>query len=50
MKKRLCISFLVLAFFASFGSLQKVDNSHKKKETTTLPPDVGSNKYSKKRN
>jgi hypothetical protein len=49
MKNRLLISFFVLGLFMSCGSLQKVNDTNKKKETTTLPPDVGSNKYSKKR-
>jgi|GEM_PF-973735 hypothetical protein len=50
MKSKLLIFFLVLGIVMSCGSLQKVNDTNKDKKTNTLPPDVGSNKYSKKRN
>ena len=50
MKNKLPIFFLVLGIIMSCGSLQKVNDPNKEKKTNTLPPDVGSNKYSKKRN
>ena len=50
MKNKLLIFFLVLGIVVSCGSLQKVNDINKEKKTNTLPPDVGSNKYSKKRN
>ena len=50
MKNKLLIFFLVLGIVMSCGSLQKVNDTNKDKKNNTLPPDVGSNKYSKKRN
>ena len=49
MKNKLLIFFLVLGIVMSYGSLQKVNDTNKEKKTNTLPPDVGSNKYSKKK-